>query len=199
MRKFPLALAFFAVATLALPAFLAAQTPAPKPATAETAASAEWPKEPEDFRGIKFGSDFDGEAMKRAGIRCSSMEPGSRWCSSILTLANVKIELTFIFKKEKFVSVLLEYDPKDWDELKPILVERYGEPARSETGVLTNAFGATFLNEKMTWDGARVYFQAAKYGSSLDKGLAGMTLESHIADSAKEQEQKRKKAADALK
>ena len=121
-------------------------------------------------------------------------------CSSRPTIGPVNVLAIYRFTPgaDKLEQVLLSFDPTHYETLLTIFKERYGAPSSVQERTVQNRMGAKFTNESAIWNGERVTITLSRYGSKLDKGLAGISLKAAHERQREESEKALKKGKDDL-
>lgn len=173
----------------------------PPDATAPTT----WALEPDQFRGIAWG-DFKGVpagnliAALRAKFgpvdRCFPMaEKGRSSCSAPLQVGKVNVKVVLGFGPLGFEAAILSFPAADYEFMRDVMLEKYGQPTSTDRKVLTNRMGAQFQNEELTWIGERITGSVARYSRTLDRGEFALVDISAAKAMADEQAAAKKKAA----
>jgi hypothetical protein len=163
----------------------------------ESGALSVWEKEPADFRGVPFGSS-EAEMNKKLGnLICADIK-GNRWCWGNYAIGDTMGSNKFRFHDDKLVEVSYDFEPKDFEFVKGVFVEKYGPPTTASTAVVENRMGASFLNETLVWNGRNIYLLLEKYSSKITESTASYWLKSWMESGMKEIENKKKNAADDL-
>jgi hypothetical protein len=104
----------------------------------------------------------------------------------------------FFFQNDKFVSANGEFDSAEFETIRDIFVQRYGQPHNFQRQVVRNNAGGIFQNETITWVGKKVTIFFTKYGTTVTHGAFDVSLNSYNAESERRDNAKKKKAANAL-
>lgn len=133
------------------------QTPAPNKQTLV------WNQEPTSFRGVNFGMTSDEAKAKETwfATECPSLI-ADKFCSSVHMIGNIKVTSNLIFEP-KLTSVLVEFAPEDFEMMKTIFIEKYGQP-HMDTYEAKKVDGSTEAqNEIVMWAGKEVSVRLEKY------------------------------------
>lgn len=168
----------------------------------------QWTKEPESFRGVKFGIPF-GDAIKHGKLSsCFSMKDadpsgstlGERICSGArIDLGSTKAITTYLDYKGKFVEVEVTCPSESYDALKALFVERYGPPTKSANEQIQNRMGAIFTDESLLWSGNKVTIALRRYAfGAVTKSSADIYLNTYATEQQAAKAAKAKRSAGAL-
>jgi hypothetical protein len=113
------------------------------------------------------------------------------------TIGTEKVNIVLNFLDKKFVSVLMSFDSKSFDVIEPAFKSRYGKPSFEQAVPMTNAFGATFMNQRRRWDFQEVRIMLMKH-ANVKSGGASIATRPWIEYQAAERKEKKAKAADDL-
>jgi hypothetical protein len=138
-------------------------------------AAAAW-DEPSGFRGIPWGASMEVVQEKSPGLYCIDSARRNRsdagTCAGQLAIGPTTPKVVVRFRSGGMDAVFLSFPTRDFATLRPIFVERYGEPTSTRTEELQNRMGAKFENEILEWSGEKVYILLQRYGSEITDGLA---------------------------
>lgn len=169
-----------------------------------TASKATW-NEPEEFRGLKFGQD-----LRKVLRSCPSNWDGKSRCYSKLSqhadlpgdhfvlynfgpIGGVWIAARATQIQNRLVKISLEFQSKDFEQLRKIFIERYGAPTHEDEKEVTNPLGARFRKRTTWWEGKRLTIFLGERSHRIDYGLANYSTPDEISLSIKEQETQEKK------
>src|SRR5262249_3007352 len=130
-----------------------------------------WSQEPDGFRGLKFGSS-EAEAKRIYTLQlCINMEGESetsgRGCITEFTIGDTTISGLLQFDNDKFVYGTFDFSSDAFENIRAILVERYGQAVLSNS-VVRNRMNATFTNQQLKWNGKLVEVTLTKYAGDLE-------------------------------
>lgn len=155
-----------------------------------------WTMEPKDYRGVPFGATEEEVTKVMMGLTCYDFE-NHRNCAGFHKIGEVQVQNLISFSLDgKFSAVILNFKSEDFDFLKSVLIEKYGEPSKVERSPLKNRMGATFEQEHLFWQGKTMRVQALKYTDTISNGVAGIGLNSFFEKDNTFKKDKAKKAAD---
>lgn len=192
-----------------------ASPPSPAPA------SAAWSKEPDPYRGLKWGAPLSEAAElladprnplganarpctcinngQRESCRTHSSEgesiPDERVCGSSLTIGSIYVRDTLIFFRDRFTAALMDFDSKSFEEMGGIFVEKYGEPSSAMESPVHNRMGMKATNPTLAWKGPAVTVILTRFASTLAKSSATIATNDFFERLARENEEKRKNGA----
>jgi hypothetical protein len=167
--------------------------------------------EPDNFRGIKWGSS-PAEATRITG---QLREKGNDWekvtdlgdgmlhfsdtFGSIYTAPGYDgIPITFVmnFIESQFVAAQIGFQSEDFTKIEEIFVKRYGRPTRVKNTEMQNAMRAKFMNREIEWNGKKVTITLVKYAGNVTSGSGFIGQRTWLEHRAR---QSRKRATDAAK
>jgi len=141
--------------------------------------------EPEEFRGIKWGTSIkealsivDGEMQRRHDAKDT---PFTIWAPENITesmftwktvVGHAPVTMLFFFYNGGFSQVSLSFSSTSSEYMRDAFKEKYGAPTSEKTVEVQNRTGAKFQNVQTRWIGEKVFISLDRYGSSLDKGYA---------------------------
>jgi hypothetical protein len=142
-----------------------------------------WPKEPDDFKGLKFGmtraevhkvpglshcadEGLEGFCMKQAPRMDKYdgfMVGGTTAKDGITMIGGDQFSATFNDSgKLDEISARFLRQP-DFEAVKAIFIDKYGPPTSSTTDILQNGFGAMFSQENLAWVGDNIRIDMQRY------------------------------------
>jgi hypothetical protein len=134
-----------------------------------------WSKEPKYFRGVPFGAS-EAEALNKIPSmgNCRNNETLGRMClDSGFKIGDVPfVKNTFVFYDDKLVSVNVNFKSKDYDFIKDVFIEKYGEPIEIEREKVKTEAGIEYENEILTWRGDIIEIHVEKYSRNINNGIA---------------------------
>ena len=134
-----------------------------------------WSKEPKYFRGVPFGAS-EAEALNKIPSmgNCRNNETLGRMClDSGFKIGDVPfVKNTFVFYDDKLVSVNVNFKSKDYDFIKDVFIEKYGEPKEIEREKVKTEAGIEYENEILTWRGDIIEIHVEKYSRNINNGIA---------------------------
>jgi hypothetical protein len=155
-------------------------------------------KEPEDFRGLKWGaSPTDAKRLfQRMDPYWFEDGPVQQYFAKGEQITDTLIvHFLLMFFDKQFFAANMEFRTERFDEVLSIFQARYGKPHSTHKEVLQNAFAAKVPNVTHTWSGPTVLIELTKHESMTQGGM-------NIAKRdilRKFDESKRQRAKDAAK
>jgi len=159
-------------------------------AYAALAYTAEPSREPEDFRGLKWGISVSeahkiiqeqwdkrreaGETLVSGTKKEEYVDDRTRRILYRDKIGTATVGILLDFLDEKFVSVILTFEPKDFNQIESAFRARYGKPTVDRRVPLNNAFGATFVDQQLLWQFKSLRIALTKYA---DANTGGASLE----------------------
>jgi hypothetical protein len=164
-----------------------------------------WAREPTSFAGVPFDSSrAEALAKVKPGGSVSPGWEGMMFSALDLGLSE-PLRLRWSFEKDKFAGVVSNNFSSglgDFEKLRAILIEQYGQPTSTQVETVQNLAGAKFQNEILRWRGKTVAIMLMKYLGTLDHGVFSLSLldsPEEAAERQKKEDEARKKAAEKLK
>jgi hypothetical protein len=162
---------------------------------------AAWSLEPNAFRGVPFGATKQEANAILSSFNCvdRSHDGHTIVCTSYFFLGNASITSTLVFLDNKFVAVDGLFDNKDYSTVRTAFTEKYGSPMTVRHSVLGNAFGGTFDQEQLAWNGRRIYIELQRYlPINSSPGAFKISTQTYLKALKKETTEQNKKLKDAL-
>ncbi len=152
--------------------------------------SAQISSEPDNFRGMKWGITL-GETKRmiqeqwtkrrESGEIIVYTELSERYVDerswSLLyrdKIGAVPVGIVLYFLDDRFVSAILSFQSKDFDQIDAAFRSRYGKPTVERRVPLSNAFGASYMDEQRVWQFKNLSIMLTKHA---DANSGGATLE----------------------
>lgn len=170
-------------------------------ATTVAFAAEPW-KEPEDFRGLKWGASVSD--MKTVFPKASATTHqtwGDRVNGFMVHdhyIGKIKTTLILGFLDDKFSHVHIMFESKDYSVLRDAFEERYGAPLSKEQRQLKTALGVEHTNEILTWKGSTLQVQIQRYAGSVRDARAHLTSHEYNEEMNKQLKQRGKTTAKDL-
>lgn len=159
-----------------------------------TAARADWPLEPKEFRGVAFPGASKDEVVKKLSLN-------RRFCLNTscldqqFALGDVAMTTLFDFRNDRLTQIYMQFKSSSFDTVKEIFIERYGTPTRVETTPVRTKAGVEYENETLFWIGEAVEVHLARFGTNVDEASVLFYDRAFMAEQAKAAEEAKKKAA----
>ena len=125
---------------------------------------------PQDFwsRGIRFNAS-EAETLKvLPGLKCENGYDKTRVCfDNNLKIGNSSnIFAQYIFNKDKLGVVMLTPGVSDYNMIKKLFIEKYGEPTTKLVSVkIRKKDGVQYLDEELMWNKKDLNIMYSKYHS----------------------------------
>lgn len=168
-----------------------AQESAPSAPTTRKA----WVNEPDGYRGLKWGASVgaaaevldsaemclciygtdDNSVCKPKPEKDPEKIPSRRVCFTTFDVGPVKVKDQITFVNDALAAVSMTFDTDDYERIRAIFIEKYGEPASREASEVHNRMGAAFQQEELDWKGQTVVVSLSRFGSKLTQGAAYIT------------------------
>ncbi len=95
-------------------------------------------------------------------------------------------------------ALLLNGKHDDYQEIRRLLVERYGEPTTVTPGTASNRMGATFSNETVIWLGKRLMLTLQERANKVDRTAAIFEYLPRVEKQIKQRNEQRKSDASKM-
>jgi hypothetical protein len=160
-----------------------------------------WEKEPTTYRGVTFGASFETvqKTLKDAGQPVALFpKAGEKYpvLSSALKFDDVILINYFYFDADgKLTHVGMTFNPKDYDFVKSVFIEKYGEPTITLPSQVRNLTGAVLPNEEIAWIGQNLSAHFQKYFDNIDTSTGQIGLRSYYQDDSGEKAKKAEAAS----
>lgn len=154
-----------------------------------------WKQEPESVLGIALGKPLANEAIPSCGGVQTQEEPGPvqacatqkpQFGDGPIMLGGIPIEAFTsgaVVREIGVVSQIGLMGSNDrYEEVKQILVERYGKPTKVGKLTLQNKVGASFTSEQLSWRGKTVSLVLDQRAGTVGEFAAVFT---HLPTAAK--------------
>ena len=154
--------------------------------------AAEAGREPEDFRGMKWGISIaeanrmiqeqwnkrreSGEILVSTDVSEQYVDDRTRRLLYRDKVGTVPVGIQLNFLDDRFVNVILTFESKDFDPIDSAFKARYGKPTVERSVPLSNPFGATFMDQQRLWQYKDLRIALTKHadaktgGASMEKG-----------------------------
>lgn len=143
-------------------------------------AQTEWPQEPSNFRGVPFGAT---QRDARRALHLSVLDCSGVRCSDVrFMLGHVVLRNDLFFHDGKFVQAVLNFASSDFDYLREVFIQRYGDPMTTEHRDMKRATGAERENETLEWRGSKAVVILARYAAGEPLTGYALVTERHWAD-----------------
>jgi len=158
----------------------------------------EWSQEPAAFRKVPFGANEAAVRMQLSTSECfPGNEAGERFCNGdgSQAIGDVATSETYLLKRDAFTAVHIKFDSDDYEYLRDVFIQRYGDPHDKVTATAKTLAGITLQNETLKWRGQNAVVTLSHYSEKVTTGIAIVgTREWYDSFSGAEQEKKRKAA-----
>lgn len=158
----------------------------------------EWSQEPTAFRKVPFGANEAAVRMQLGTKECfPGNEAGERLCSGdgSQTIGDVATGETYLLRRDAFTAAHIKFDSDDYEYLRDVFTQRYGDPHDRATATVKTLTGVTLQNETLKWRGQNAVVILSHYSDKVTTGTAVVaTREWYDSFSGAEQEKKRKAA-----
>lgn len=138
-----------------------------------------WKREPETILGATFGVKPDWAQIEQCGSGqhlatkygfCSMAISG--W-GSLVPLGGFPVNefrsgMMELDADENLVQLTIYAKHADYQVVRSILIERYGQPTKRDVVTLKNKLGATFSSERLSWSGSRIIAMLSEWESNLN-------------------------------
>lgn len=175
-------------------------------------------QEPDGFQGAKWG---ESEAVVRTKLGVeppTSVSPGrlpprdwachdytaenrwlgDRYCTVWVTIGDIRLPATPVFRGDKFVSVSFAFPEHRFSVMEGAFLERFGPPTSTKEDVIRTRAGVEYLNRTHRWIGPTVEVTLSRYGSRVTSSSASYHLRSDLETAAKLRQEGASKASKGL-
>jgi hypothetical protein len=182
-----------------------------------------WLKEPDGFKGLKFGSTEE-EFRKAFGVYPKPSEFGytvlddcrnnihdeaewnlahhlaeapklrNRTCFYRIQVGTFALLTDFDFTDDHLRRVMGTFDPGYFADVKDIFIDTYGAPHSDEQSVVQTQMGARLKQETLSWYGKKMALVLATYSSRIDQGIFTLSMREDLDKERQKQDQANKKA-----
>jgi hypothetical protein len=164
--------------------------------------AAELWREPEDFRGLKWG-DSESHAFKLypslRPIPMPSAPAGSTYYSLLnAKVGDVSVIIGLTFWRGGFAQAYLGFSSKDYATIEAAFLERYGAPTKTTEEMIQNRMGAQFTNRKHQWVGQNVSIYLTKFSGTVTNGSAILATKEYLSAFGNRTQERGKDAAKDL-
>ncbi len=152
--------------------------------------------EPEDFRGVRWGASEDQLRKTLGGptsagrdidlcytIPLEHRQLGDRACTGRVILSDITVQAIYSFRADHFVSVVVNYAPKDFDRIAAVFLERYGAPTSEERPPFKSLDGLTATDQILRWGGPRIAIVLRRYAGMITEGLGSIATQDEVRES----------------
>lgn len=162
-------------------------------------------REPSAVLGIPLGVPFAAAGLEEcSGVPavppCIDADKSSDRLKTLVRLPDLGLaegyQLQVLLHEGAVRSIVLTARHGDYERLRAVLVERYGEPTSRKTERVQNRMGAVFPSEHLIWTGARVRIMAREHHNTLDQSAV---MFSDVATSDRARESRRGAASESTR
>jgi hypothetical protein len=155
-----------------------------------------WTKEPEGFQKLKFGDTEADVLAKEPSFTCMG-KPGTvyRNCFGSTKVGDVLIHQLLIFDEKHLALISATFNSRQFDYMRPLFIERYGEPTGASKKIIQNAMGAKFENETIIWDGKAVVITFQKFSGKITESGFNLCTRAYFEKQQKDREEQLKRDA----
>jgi hypothetical protein len=145
--------------------------------------------EPSDFRGVPWGASVETVKEKIPEMSCYE----SVACSGDLWVGTVKTYTRLLLRDGGLDAVIVAFPASDFATIKPIFIERYGQPTSTSTPEFQTKAGTRFENEVLLWVGKKVHVSLRRYGDSLTFGTGRIHTKAGLDEVERQLKERAKK------
>jgi hypothetical protein len=155
--------------------------------------TAKWENEPDNFRGITFGSTEDDVKNIIPGIDCKDTKSGRSCYDPYYKIGETITGCLLTLNEGKLSSVNIVFKSDDYDNIKFTFIEKYGKPMKSVNYDIKTRAGVKQKNNKLLWYGDKLIVSLQKYCDDLHNGCSYYMQKSALNRFSKEPEKEKKK------
>lgn len=128
------------------------------PAWPGTESRQKWVKEPDGYRGLKWGSNEASTRGLFPELQCEEATPTSRLCTRLgeSFISGVTTTESLFFENDTLQRVRLNFDGKQYSRVKSKFIRDYGAPSISKKEDFDVGGTAPLENERLQWAGKNV-------------------------------------------
>jgi hypothetical protein len=176
-------------------------------------ASHAW-EEPNDFRGIKWGtSSGDAENFIRGQWKqrreageiiidtdISKFVSDERLQSRLFRdkVGGLLVTINLDFLDDKFVYATISFKSEDFRIIEGAFKERYGPPMSEARTPVETRFGAKYENKELKWNGPTLHIWLRQYYGKITEGIANLGKLAYLKYLMEKDKKKRGEAAKDL-
>jgi hypothetical protein len=166
-----------------------------------------WKKEPETYRGVKWGSTekeavsfITSEVNGNASLPCYNTDVArGRRCDGWLMLGNVSVTDHWIFSNDdRLIAVYWDFKSADYASTRDVFLDKYGPPMTTKNEKVKTKMGVEYDQERLIWMGRQISISLSRFGSDIEKGTAAFTDNEFLTKFMKEKADAQTKAKDAF-
>jgi hypothetical protein len=154
-------------------------------------------KEPDGFRGLKWGANPTEAKQTFSRMDPYYFEDGpvqSYFAKGEQITDTLIVHFLLYFFEKRFFAANMEFRTEQFDEVSRIFQARYGRPHSTSKNTLKNAFGASFVSLTHSWSGPSVIVELVQY-DTVTHGGATIGKKDMLQQIEKSKRQRAKDAA----
>ena len=108
-----------------------------------------------DFKGVAVGSPATAEqVLEKLGVTCGAGANAMQVCNGTVTIAREPARMNLVISANGIVQRIdLTLAPEAFEVVAPLLIERFGEPTKTDRSEIQNRMGAKFEQVTHFWGG----------------------------------------------
>lgn len=157
-----------------------------------------WPLEPSTFRKVPLNCKTAELLSALPSIKCTATGTDSLElnCSDTFSIGHVPCKAYYRIHNGRFVWVHGLFSTEDFDVIRAIFTDKFGEPHSTKNEVVTTPEGRDRLNAILTWTGDKVIVILNKCENGLDKGGFSFKIKSYLEERTQIRIKERQNAVD---
>ena len=134
--------------------------------------TAKWEKEPDNFRGVTFGATEADVIEIIPGLQCKDTKSGRSCYDPYYKIGETITGCLLTFNEGKFNGVYIVFKTDDYNNIKSVFIDKYGEPMKSVDYDIKTRAGIKQENNKLLWHGDKLIVSLQKYCGDLHNGCS---------------------------
>jgi hypothetical protein len=123
-----------------------------------------------DFKGIAVGEPATAElVLDKLGVKCGAGASGMQVCNGAVTIARESAKMNLVINAAGIVQRIdLSLSPQAFEVVAPLLIEKFGPPAKTDRSEVQNRLGAKYEQVIHLWREGDAEALYRRYAGSLD-------------------------------
>ncbi len=138
--------------------------------------------EPADFRGVRWGASVEEAKATIPDLACV---PLMGTCREFFEIGPARVYAFWAFRNGGFDQVNLTFESPQYDEVRAMFTERYGEPTARRTEAIALDSATTLENEILEWTGDTIYAELRRFVKGIDRGAATIRTKAGLEEAAR--------------
>ena len=123
-----------------------------------------------DFKGIVLGGPATpAQVNDKLGVSCGTGISGTQVCNGSVSIARENAKMNLLINASGIVQRIdLSLSPSSFDVIAPLLIEKFGPPAKTDRSEVQNRLGAKFEQVIHLWRDGEAEVQYRKFAGTVD-------------------------------